>query len=70
MKASDISDETILELIDSVKAKTGIWLTIWDIQQALPNFPMKVILAKLRRMVSKRHITGCPCGCYGGFERP
>jgi hypothetical protein len=40
-----------------------------DIADALPDFPQKVILAKLRKMVRRGIVDGCTCGCRGDFQR-
>lgn len=32
--------------------------------------PQKVVLAKARRLIDRGLITGCACGCRGGFEFP
>lgn len=41
---------------------------IGDIVAALPEFPEKVLAAKLRRLVAQGVIDGCTCGCRGDFE--
>jgi hypothetical protein len=73
MKASDITDRAIYELVASAK----VWrsnepgcLMLWDALKALPQFPPKVIKAKLRQMVAKKRLNGCACGCRGDFCFP
>lgn len=69
MKAAGITDEQVFAVIDHVKATKGMWTCIWDLQEAFPNFPYKIIQAKMRQMVNKKRISGCGCGCRGDFER-
>lgn len=84
MKASDITDDQIYELVatatfegfEGMKAwhiaevGTPSCLMAWDAVKALPQYPKKVVLAKLRQMVEKGRLRGCPCGCRGDFRFP
>jgi hypothetical protein len=42
--------------------------TRWDIEEELWEYPPKVLLAKLRRLVTRGLLDGCGCGCRGDFE--
>lgn len=54
--------------------------TRWDIEAVLgtghvnnvyedvPGVPAKVVLAKAKRLIDRKVIRGCPCGCRGDFE--
>lgn len=44
------------------------WSSLWDVQDALPDVPPKVVLAKLRSMIKRKLLNGCTCGCRGDFE--
>lgn len=66
MKAADISDETILEIVGRSALKLGA--TVSEICDGLPQFPYKVVMAKLRQMVNKKRLAGCVCGCRGDFR--
>lgn len=68
MKAADITDEVLLAEIDKADPN-GIGRSRWDIARAMPQFPEKVVLAKLRSMKKRGIITGCACGCRGDFLR-
>ena len=68
VKAADISDATILALCENPPMPLGA--TLWDIQEALPQFPPKIVLAKLRQMVNKGRLACCACGCRGDFHAP
>jgi hypothetical protein len=39
-----------------------------DAARGWPSMPAKLVVAKARRLVHKRLINGCCCGCRGGFE--
>lgn len=69
-RASDISEERVVSAILAVRGRHGVphWATLWDVQEHLKEFPPKVVLAKLKRMVKSGRITGCTCGCRGDFE--
>lgn len=69
MKASDITDEQILAAIDEIIKQGGCWASRWEIYAKFPGFPEKVVQAKLRRMVYKKRLGGCACGCRGDFHR-
>lgn len=64
--ARDIPGELVLGIVEEVNA-TGRWCMMWDLQEALPDAPYKVILAKMRRLEKQNAIVGCTCGCRGDF---
>lgn len=37
--------------------------------QDWPDVPPKVVLAKAKRLIARRLIDGCSCGCRGDFTR-
>lgn len=41
-----------------------------SIFNAFPAAPRKVMMAKLRRLIERKMIRGCVCGCRGDFELP
>lgn len=54
---------------------------VWDVTAVLatghiansfddpaPGVPLKVVLAKARRLINRGVITGCACGCRGDFR--
>lgn len=45
----------------------SIGVSRWDIGVELWEYPEKVLLAKLRKLVRRRLLDGCPCGCRGDF---
>ena len=70
MKASDISDERIMQAVKETQGICGVphWSSLYQINENLKEFPEKVILAKLKSMVKKKKLKGCTCGCRGDFE--
>lgn len=67
MKAADISDAQLLALIPSIKSRVNA-ASLWTLQEALPQYPPKVVQAKLKSMVKRKLLTGCACGCRGDFR--
>lgn len=67
MKASDVPDHAVM-----VAVQTGsidrLGATTTFIESQLPDFPPKVIRAKLRALLRRGLITGCICGCRGDFN--
>lgn len=48
----------------------GHWANRVDLAGLFPEAPEKVVLAKLRSLIKRKLMTGCPCGCRGDFELP
>ena len=69
MKAADISDEQIYELVRNRKL-TNLGASMRELMDGLPGFPYKVILAKCYQMIRKKRLEGCACGCRGDFLIP
>jgi hypothetical protein len=78
MQAKDIPDETILGIVMAANEGSlgsripGLpnyprWCLIYDLEERLPSFPPKVILAKCRSLMKRRLMHGCGCGCRGDF---
>jgi hypothetical protein len=72
MKAADIKDAEIYELVEREAAERGLkWGSSFYIHDALgERFPYNVIRAKLYQMVNKGRLNGCSCGCRGDFTVP
>ena len=67
LQAKHIPDERILNLIDQFTIDRYTAMT-WEIYAAWPHIPRKVILAKLDKMVRRKILDGCACGCSGQFR--
>lgn len=75
MKTSDIPDEVIVEAIRRTRGRNGVpeWATTWDLLEALPEYPPKLVLSKCRSLIKRKVIDGCSCSltepyCRGDFE--
>lgn len=70
MQCKDIPERPILEFL---AARSQIWCNWYpgdenDVGQAMPPLPNeKLALAKMRQMINKGLVDGCPCGCRGDF---
>lgn len=77
MKCSDILDLPILQFLAGVEVVNGerLWATHMNGYGAMPSVrqcfppgtPEKLVLAKMRQMMRRGVITGCPCGCRGDW---
>lgn len=73
MQCKDIPDQLVL---DAVTDREPGWSTQTTgriceaLEQQLGPVPWNLLLAKLRRLVARGLIDGCPCGCSGGFTIP
>lgn len=68
MKAADIPDSQIYEIV-SHRTLRNLGQDRWTIHAALPQFPRKVVDAKLAQMVRKKRLDGCSVihNCRGDF---
>lgn len=69
MKTSDIPDDAFLAAVQDVHDSKGMWANTGEIAEAL-NVPVKLVLSKARRLINRRVLDGCTCGCRGDFEIP
>ena len=72
MQCKDIPTIPILEF---VKRHGGIGCNWYgneyerSVTHAMPpGIPDKLVLAKMRQLISKGLVDGCPCGCRGDYE--
>ncbi len=65
MKASDIRDQDMLAAV--AHEMTGIGASAYKISLRFPEFPEKVVRAKLHALLRRKLIHGCCCGCRGDF---
>lgn len=69
MKASDISDEQVIRILETHPTHPDGTL-LETIERELSAFPAKVVLAKLRQMVNKGRLDAdCTCGCSGPYRK-
>lgn len=76
MKCSDIPTEPILEFLKIHGGMGCSWIPIEiagdrSVLNAMPaGIPTKLALAKMRKLIKKKLVTGCACGCRGDFDLP
>ena len=81
-QAKDIADQTVIEIVRCCNEGTceheprgtyinnkGHWCFTWEVAEKL-NLPLKLVLAKLRKMIKRGLLNGCACGCRGDLELP
>lgn len=75
ISAKDIPDVEFLENVyrlsiieDGWPGGIPHWVFTWDLREVYPTVPMKVLIAKARRLKKRKLLTGCCCGCRGDFE--
>lgn len=70
MQCKDIPTEPVLRFLAE---RPGVWCNWYfgdenDVGQAMPaGTPEKLVLAKMRGLIAKDLVDGCPCGCRGDF---
>lgn len=77
MKAADIPDDEILGFIrDCNEGRVPgkyfpygeeRWCFVWDLEERFPQYPWKVLMAKIKKLHKRGLIGGCTCGCRGDF---
>lgn len=72
MQCKDIPDEPILRFLAK---QPGVWHNWFgdeyknSVTHAMPsNTTAKLVLAKMRQMIRRGVVSGCPCGCRGDFK--
>jgi hypothetical protein len=78
MKCADIPDGPILRLLANLPPYENGRRRTWgnwcfgdggDVRSVMPPLPSdKLALAKMRQMIRRGVVGGCPCGCRGDFE--
>lgn len=67
-KASDIDDEAAVRAVWELSGHGDRWVMCWEVDEAFPDFPPKVVQAKLSRLMHRGFIDGCDCGCRGDWH--
>lgn len=71
MRCKDIDDTSILEFLEKRPGVRCNWYFGGenDVSAAMPpGTPDKVKIAKMRQLMKRGMVDGCPCGCRGDFE--
>lgn len=72
MQCKDIPDKPILEFLKSLNGSWATWFYGEYDNTVQKVFPIeaqntKLVLAKMRQMIRRGVVEGCPCGCRGDF---
>lgn len=70
MQAKDIPDEPILRFLSQQTqwATHGDGYSMPTVQDAVPpGTPLKIQLSKMRMLLRRGLVGGCPCGCRGDW---
>lgn len=72
MKCKDIPDKPILEFLWKHRGRSATWsgygISMPNVADAMPiGTPPKLPLAKMRMLIRRGLVDGCPCGCRGDF---
>lgn len=76
MKCADIADEVFLAAVDATEPiSAGTWRMRWAVQETLEaqlgiGIPENLFLAKARKLMLRKKLHGCPCGCRGDYHLP
>lgn len=74
MQAKDIPDDAIIAVLARLERDgkwPGVprrWVMVWELYEAFPDVPPKVVVAKMRALIRRGIADGCTCGCRGDFE--
>lgn len=73
MQCKDIPDDLLLDAVRRT-GEPGSWRMRWDVQAALEAslgpVPEKLFLAKARKLIVRKLLSGCDCGCRGDYHLP
>lgn len=73
MQAKDISEKPVLRflfLLDQIR-RLGTWRKNCEtsVMKAMPEgTPEKLARAKMRQLIKRGLVDGCPCGCRGDYR--
>lgn len=65
-QAKDIDDADFLRALFEAQGKQYA-VSRDEVEARLPGFPWKVVIAKARALIRSELMTGCACGCSGGW---
>ncbi len=77
MQCKDIPEEPILLFLAALGPRPATWFWSEDyrpdnsVLRAMPEgTPAKLGLAKMRKLIKRKLVAGCACGCRGDFRIP
>ncbi|MCX4886063.1 hypothetical protein [Streptomyces sp. NBC_00847] len=72
-QCKDIDDDAFLDAVCRAARGYGVAMS-WDVQSELESvlgpIPPNLFTAKARRLIARRVLGGCVCGCQGDFHLP
>jgi hypothetical protein len=68
VQAKHVPDAVMLRAVYDECVERDMWAMAWFVDERLPAIPPKVCQAKRARLIDRRLMTGCVCGCRGDFE--
>lgn len=68
MKAADLDDRAVLRVVEASCLARNSWTNTTVVAEAFPDAPFKVVAAKLSKLLRRKFVTGCDCGCRGDWE--
>lgn len=73
MQAKDVPELPVLHFLSQASGWATHWkfegLTMPSVADAMPDCtPEKVRLAKMKALLKRGLVCGCPCGCRGDWE--
>jgi hypothetical protein len=77
VKCADIPDDVFLAAVTATPPMhPGMtWRSRWAVhdtlqQQLAAEVPEKLALAKARKLIARKKLAGCACGCRGDYHLP
>lgn len=75
LQCKDIPDETVVEAVRRAPGTVFMaWRMSWDVHAELEELvgevPVNLFRAKIRKLIGRGLIGGCPCGCRCDFHLP
>ena len=71
MQCKDIPDAPILRFLESLNGRWANWFGDQyenSVTRAMPpGTPGKLVCAKMKMMIRRGVVDGCPCGCRGDY---
>jgi vacuolar-type H+-ATPase catalytic subunit A/Vma1 len=68
VKASDLDDRVVLRAVELSCVLRDSWTNTAAVAEAFPGSPFKVVAVKLSKLLRRKLLTGCDCGCRGNWE--
>jgi hypothetical protein len=77
VKAADLDDDVFLAAVRATgpMGSAVAWRSRWAVHETLQarlgiEIPEKLFMAKARKLMLRKKLFGCPCGCRGDYYLP